>query len=189
MGDATLLGLNLVQFALDALSHFGDAVEHHLFFGMAQRGGHQLADTDNGQHQYQQDEQHQKQGVAGLDGAQRGMGSSLRSVIIDAALLELRRAIGLERRALGTMVQSEWATVTLPVFATARSPLELTLLASGARFHLSESRALRGVEVIIGASENTVLARLFRMRSLPSPVKNDVRSCPTNSSSPPSPCR
>lgn len=59
------------------------------------------------------------------------------------------------------MVQSEWATVTLPVFAIARSPLELTLLASGARFHLSESRALRGVEVIIGASENTVLAPII----------------------------
>ncbi|MDP1159952.1 hypothetical protein, partial [Klebsiella variicola] len=38
LGDAALLGLNLVQFALDLFGHFGDAIEHHLFFGLAQFG-------------------------------------------------------------------------------------------------------------------------------------------------------
>ncbi len=50
LGDAALLGLNLIQLALDLFGHFGDAVEHHLFFGIPQRGRDQLADAHHRQH-------------------------------------------------------------------------------------------------------------------------------------------
>ena len=49
LSDGALLGLNLVQFALDLFGHFADAVEHYLFFGVLQLGRDQLADADDGQ--------------------------------------------------------------------------------------------------------------------------------------------
>ncbi len=51
LGDAALLGLNLVQLALDGFRHLVDAVEHHLLFGVAQCRRDQLADANDGQHE------------------------------------------------------------------------------------------------------------------------------------------
>ncbi len=75
LGDAALLGLDLVQFALDALRHFGDTVEGYLFFGMTQLGRYQLADAHYREYQHQDNEQDQKQRVAGLNRAQSGHGT------------------------------------------------------------------------------------------------------------------
>ncbi|MNM81144.1 hypothetical protein D3C81_931350 [compost metagenome] len=81
LGDAALLRLHFVQLALNLLGDFGDAVEYHLFFGVTQLGGDQLADADHGQHRQQQDEQNQKQRVASLNSAECGHGDrSLSSV-------------------------------------------------------------------------------------------------------------